>query len=45
MICEECGEDKEDVTLQTDPFQEELYRDETLHYLCEDCANQLAADI
>jgi hypothetical protein len=35
--CEMCGERKSDVTLRRDPFLWEVYDEEVLKYLCDDC--------
>lgn len=42
--CEDCGEIKE-CTWTSDPFRDEIYGDETKHWLCEDCCFDSAQDI
>ena len=42
--CQECGT-KQEVTLAPDPYNSDLYGDETPVWMCEDCRLQRADDI
>jgi hypothetical protein len=43
--CEFCNELKDDVKKQTDPYLLELDGDQTLHLICESCAQKRADDV
>lgn len=38
-------EGKRGVSFITDPFQEEIHGDMTLHWICDECAYQISMDI
>jgi hypothetical protein len=42
--CEVCGT-KEDVEYIPDPFDEEVWGDTNMRWLCDNCANEIAQDI
>lgn len=43
--CEQCGKTGDSVRYIVDPFASDIYGDDTLHWLCEDCEYQNAMDI
>ena len=45
MICEKCGEDKEDVEVCTDPFSLEIHELIIEMVLCKDCYQERKDDI
>lgn len=45
MKCQDCGLEKPDVKMQTDPFSEEIHGDDTEYPLCDDCVYQSAMDV
>lgn len=44
-ICEDCGKDKEDTRERECPFAKEIYDNEVLVKICNDCACERAMDI
>ena len=45
MKCDDCGQEKEDVTYTPDPYAEEIHGEENWMYLCGDCYQQRLWDI
>lgn len=43
--CECCGYVGEDVVKSINPYDSEIYGDDSLHWLCPDCIDDLAQDI
>jgi hypothetical protein len=40
-----CGKEDDTVRFQVFPFDSEIYGDNSLHFMCEECASRSAADI
>lgn len=45
LICEVCGEDKEDVTLIRDPYCDEVLHKDKFQLMCERCYSLSCCDI
>jgi hypothetical protein len=45
MKCEQCGQDKDDVGIVTDPYAADVLDEEVEMQLCGDCYRQRADDI
>lgn len=43
--CSICNETKANVVLRHNPYTNELYYDEELYLICDDCEHQLCMDI
>lgn len=43
--CSRCCQEKPDVALQVCPYNSDIYGDETLHLLCDQCVSEAADDI
>lgn len=45
MICDYCGEDKDDVEVVADPFDSEIEDDYTKHAICDECYTTRAEEV
>lgn len=45
MLCERCGQEDESVELIANPYSLEMYGEESLEYLCQDCYNDLRLSV
>ena len=43
--CDFCGEEKKDVDLVRNPYTYEMYGDESLYLICDECHHELCMDI